>query len=616
MCGVVGWVDFARDLRREGAVLRAMTATMSLRGPDAEGVWLDEHAGLGHRRLAVIDLSTGAQPMTVEHDGAAIAVITYSGEVYNYRELRTQLRGLGHEFRTESDTEVVLHAYLEWGENFAEHLNGMYAFGLWDPREQALLLVRDRMGIKPLYYRPMPDGVVFASEPKGVLAHPQVPAVVDTDGLRELLAFTKTPGHGIYRDLREVRPGEIVRVDRSGLHARRYWSLTPREHTDDRDTTVRTVRELLDDIVQRQLIADVPLGVLLSGGLDSSAITALAARALTAQGAGPVRSFAVDFAGQTEHFQQTGMHLTPDAPFVHEVAQHVGSDHTDIVLDSPALMDPLYRTGVLTAADVPPALGDMYTSLYLLFRAVRERSTVALSGESADEVFGGYAWFHDPAVIRADTFPWVAAVRGAAGDSRPPSLFAPDLKLDLPGYQDAAYRQALTEVDHLPGESPEEYRMREMFYLNLTRFVQVLLDRKDRMSMAHGLEVRVPFCDHRLVEYVYNVPWSLKSFDGREKSLLRAATADVLPASVVARRKSPYPSTQDPAYERMLADRARAVLTDPGAPVRALLDDNRARALAGAKFEGGALAVARRGVEMLLGLNEWLSRYPVRLELN
>lgn len=227
MCGVVGWVDFARDLRREGAVLRAMTATMSLRGPDAEGVWLDEHAGLGHRRLAVIDLSTGAQPMTVEHDGAAIAVITYSGEVYNYRELRTQLRGLGHEFRTESDTEVVLHAYLEWGENFAEHLNGMYAFGLWDPREQALLLVRDRMGIKPLYYRPMPDGVVFASEPKGVLAHPQVPAVVDTDGLRELLAFTKTPGHGIYRDLREVRPGEIIRVDRSGLRARRYWSLTP-----------------------------------------------------------------------------------------------------------------------------------------------------------------------------------------------------------------------------------------------------------------------------------------------------------------------------------------------------------------------------------------------------
>jgi asparagine synthase (glutamine-hydrolysing) len=613
VCGIVGWISFERDLRREGAVLRAMTATMSLRGPDAEGVWLDEHVGLGHRRLAVIDLATGAQPMSVEHDGRTLVTVTYSGEIYNYRELRDELRGLGHDFRTTSDTEVLLHAYLQWGEGFAERLNGMYAFGLWDAREQALLLVRDRMGIKPLYYRPMTDGVVFASEPKGVLAHPQVPAVVDSDGLREMLSFVKTPGSAIYQGLREVRPGEIVRVDRSGLRTRHYWRLTAKEHTDDLPTTIRTVRELLDDIVERQLIADVPLCVLLSGGLDSSAITALAAKALGAAGGGPVRSFAVDFPGQTEKFQADAMRDTPDAPFVHDVAEHVACEHTDIMLDPAALMDPLYRSGVINAADLPAQGGDIFTSLYLLFRAVRERSTVALSGESADEVFGGYRWFHVPEIVNADTFPWLAAVQLMAGP-RNEGILAPDLmkQLDIPAYQDASYRQALSEVDHIEGVSAKERRMREVSYLHLTRFVQILLDRKDRMSMAHGLEVRVPFCDHRLVEYVYNAPWSMKTFDGFEKSLLRAATADVLPQSVVDRRKSPYPSTQDPAYDQTLRDRVQALLKNQDAPLRPLLNEKAVQAVgegAGDMFGG------RMRMELALNLNEWLTRYPVSLQL-
>jgi len=516
-------------------------------------------------RLNDGSITTGAQPMSADHDGALAAVVTYSGEIYNFRELRDELRGLGHQFRTTSDTEVLLRAYLQWGESFVDRLNGMFAFGLWDPRERALLLVRDRMGIKPLYYHPMPDGVVFASEPKGLLAHPSVSAVVDNDGLRELLTTVKTPGHGIYQGMREVRPGEIVRIDASGLHARRYWRLEAREHTDDLPTTIRTVRELLDDIVT----------------------------------------------------QPDEMRETSDTPFVHDVAEHVSADHTDIVLDSPALMDPLYRTEVVHASDLPSAMGDMYTSLYLLFRAVRERSTVALSGESADEVFGGYTWFHDPAVVAAETFPWLATLQVLAGETADPAetLFTPDLtaKLDLNGYRDAAYRQALAEVDHLPDESPVEHRMREIFYLNLTRFVQILLDRKDRMSMAHGLEVRVPFCDHRLVGYVYNTPWAMKTADGREKSLLRAAAADVLPASVVARKKSPYPSTQDPAYEQMLRDRLRALLDDSGSPLLPLLDPKSARALTEGAYEGNSFAPMRRGIEMTLSLNEWLSRYPVRL---
>ncbi|WP_238005665.1 asparagine synthase (glutamine-hydrolyzing) [Dactylosporangium sp. AC04546] len=615
MCGIVGWVAYDRNLVHEQAALRAMTATAALRGPDAEGLWLDRHCGFGHRRLAVIDLAGGVQPMLADEDRQPTVAITYSGEVYNYRELRAELRALGHDFRTDSDTEVVLHAYLEWGEDLAERLNGMYAFGVWDGRQQRLLLVRDRMGVKPLCFHPTPDGVLFASEPKSILAHPDVSAEVDLDGLRELLALVKTPGHGVYRGVHEVRPGHIVVVDRDGTRTRRYWGLSARPHPDDLDTTVHTVRDLLEDIIRRQLIADVPLCTLLSGGLDSSAVTALAALGSRAQGLGPVRSFAVDFVGQTEHFHPDALRPEPDTPYVHEVAKHVGSQHADIVLNSGELTDSLYRTEVMAANDVPTGLGDLYTSLFLLFRAVREHSTVALSGESADEVFGGYRWFHDPAAVNADGFPWLTALPDRSGSAQ--GLFAPELEraLDLHGYRDAAYRQALTEVDHLPDESPAEHRMREISYLHLTRFLQTLLDRKDRMSMAHGLEVRVPYCDHRLVEYVYNTPWSMKAFDGREKSVLRAAVADLLPESVLRRQKSPYPSTQDPVYERTLRQSLTEVVDDPQAPIAELINPPRVRETLAAPLEESGFGMSRRSVELLLGLNLWLRRYPVRLAL-
>ncbi|MFH8681286.1 asparagine synthase (glutamine-hydrolyzing) [Streptomyces lydicus] len=616
MCGITGWISYGTDLTTQRPTLEAMTATMACRGPDAAGVWLGTHAAFGHRRLAVIDLDGGTQPMAVERDGRTLLVTTYSGEVYNYRELRAELEQLGHAFRTSSDTEVVLHAYLQWGEAFAERLNGMYAFALWDPRTEELLLVRDRMGVKPLYYHPTPDGVLFGSEPKAILAHPAVRPVVDAEGLAELITFTKTPGHAVYRGMHEVRPGHVVRVGRGGPSARCYWSLTAREHTDDLDTTVAHVRELLDDIVARQLIADVPLCTLLSGGLDSSAITALSARALAAQGRGPVRSFAVDFTGYTEHFTPDDLRGTPDGPYAHALAEHVRSDHRDIVLDTAALMDPGHRAAVLAARDLPNGFGDGDTSLYLLFKAVREWSTVALSGESADEVFGGYRWFHDPEAVNADTFPWVAARlagRFAGGRASREALLDRGLlaKLDLRGYQARRYREALAEVPYLDSDTGHQRRMREVSHLHLTRFVQILLDRKDRASMAVGLEVRVPFGDHRLVDYVFNTPWSMKTFDGWEKSLLRAATRDVLPDLVADRVKSPYPSTQDPRYNEALRTELIHLAADRDAPVRPLLDPG---ALAGVTADGASNDI-RPGAELVLGMNAWLRTTGTTLEL-
>jgi asparagine synthase (glutamine-hydrolysing) len=591
MCGIAGWVDFER--RAPAGALTAMTATMACRGPDEGGLWSDGPVALGHRRLSVIDLAGGRQPMR-----AGRAVLTYSGEVYNHHELRAELTRLGHEFATNSDTEAVLRAYLEWGTDCAERLNGMFAFAVWDADEQCLTLARDRLGIKPLYYAPTGHGVIFGSEPKALFAHPDVRPILTADGLRRLFTTIKQPGETAYDGIREVCPGETVRVGPAGIHRNTYWSLETVEHTDDLDTTVETIRDLLDDIVRRQLEADVPIGTLLSGGLDSSAITAMAASAI-----GTVRSFAVDFEGYAESFVPAEGRVTPDAPYVAALAGHVGSDHTDIVLSSADLIDPVLRSNVLTAMDLPISGSDGYGSLYLLFRAIRGHSTVALSGEAADEVFGGYQAFHDPEVVRSATFPWL--VRARRQPSRA-TVLSPDLRdrLDLRDYVGDSYRTALAGVDPLPGESPSEKRMREISYLYLRYFLPILLDRKDRLSMANGIEVRVPFCDHRVVEYLYNCPWSMKTHDGREKSLLRSATGHLLPAIVRDRVKSPYPVTQDPAYHKAIHSEFTEMLGDPGAPIHQLVDAPGMRRMTGSRPLG-----------FLLQFNAWLRRYEPELRI-
>ncbi|MEV6881378.1 asparagine synthase (glutamine-hydrolyzing) [Streptomyces sp. NPDC051135] len=613
MCGITGWVSFDRDLGSEKAALDAMTETMACRGPDDRGVWAQGPAALGHRRLAIIDLPGGRQPMSVDTPHGTVALV-YSGETYNFTELRRELTDRGHRFTTDSDTEVVLRGYLEWGDTLPERLNGMYAFALWDGRENKLVMVRDRMGIKPFYYHPTADGVLFGSEPKAILAHPLARRRVRLDGLRELFTMIKTPGHAVWDGMREVEPGTVVTVDHAGVHQRRYWELETRPHTDGRDATVAYVRSLLDDIVRRQLVADVPRCTLLSGGLDSSAMTALAARQLGEHGE-KVRSFAVDFAGQTENFIADELRGTPDTPFVHDVARASGTDHQDIVLDAQALADPEIRARVIRARDLPAGLGDMDASLYLLFRSIRDHSTVALSGESADEVFGGYLQFFDEEARRADTFPWLVSMSRHMGEDT--DVLRPGLaaKLDLPAYVADGYRDAVAGIRRLEGESDFEYRMRRICHLHLTRFVRILLDRKDRASMAVGLEVRVPFCDHRLVEYVYNTPWALKSFDGREKTLLREATADVLPKSVYDRVKSPYPSTQDPKYAAALQDQAKDLLTRTGHPVFDLVDPDSLRRAAERETPMSGQA-DRRGLERALDLALWLDLYRPELVLS
>jgi asparagine synthase (glutamine-hydrolysing) len=604
MCGIAGWVDLAADLEGERDTVEAMTATMSLRGPDAGGIWMSRHAAIGHRRLAVIDIEGGVQPMVAGGD----VVLTYSGEIYNYRELRAELVAVGHEFRTASDTEVVLRAYLEWGVSCLERLNGMYAFAIWDGRSEELLLVRDRLGVKPLYYYPLPDGLLFGSEPKAILANPLAKARVDSRGICSVLTGIRTPGLSVFRDLFELRPGHYLKLSRAGTTVERYWELEARPHEDDLATTVATIRELLEDIVPRQLVSDVPLCMLLSGGLDSSALVALASKAEGTSAS--LRTFAVDFGTENVVDDKLRMFVSRDSPFADEVARHLGVNHTKIELEATALLEAEVRQEVLLAMDTPANAADADTSLYSLFRAIREHSTVAVSGEAADEIFGGYPWMHDETAVGLPLFPWVTFL--AQHDQGVSTLADSDIvnRFGVLEYMMGQNSESLAEVPQLEDEEPRERRMREVMHQHLTRFLPNLLDRKDRMSMATGLEVRVPFCDHRLLEYVFNTPWSMKTFDGREKSLLREATRDLLPPSVLDRQKSGYPSTQDPRYDESLRAMLTQLAADPDDPVLNLFG---AEDLAGLLDEGSAgVSVMRRlRLESAVRMSAWFKEYQV-----
>ncbi|MFD4173237.1 MULTISPECIES: asparagine synthase (glutamine-hydrolyzing) [Streptomyces] len=619
MSGITGWVDFARDLTTEGRTVRAMSDALAHRGPDGEGHWLHGHAALAHRRLALRSEGGAGQPLVYATGGGPVAALALDGALTNADELRGELTARGHGFTGGGDAEVALCAYLQWGGDFARRLEGLFALAVWDERSQELLLVRDRLGVKPLSYCPTATGLLFASEPKALLAHPEVEPVVDADGLREVFAHSRMPGTGVFRGMREVVPGHLLVVGARGAVERRYWTLPAVRHTDGPAQTAATVRRLLSEAVGSHLRADVPVGAMLSGGIDSSALTALAARL----GSERLRSFSVNFAGYEDSFEpHPTMRATPDAPFAELAARHIGSDHTEILLGTAALADPDVHLAAMRGQDAPSPLGDMDASLLLFFAALRRAGvTAVLSGETADEVFDGYFWAYDPRHSNGGTFPWVSFERGhdAATGGLGCSLIDRGLRKDLDflGYADAHYRAALTEVPRLAGEGPEDRRAREVTYLALTRWAPTHLDRADRMSMAHGVQLRPPFCDRALVEYVFNVPSALKRMDGQEKGLLRAAVADLLPEAVLRRRKSAYPTTQESAYGDVVRARFAEVAGAADSPVAPLLDAEATAAALGSRgAPSGAFAwVERASMEMVLQLDSWLTSYGVRLRL-
>lgn len=613
MCGIAGWIDFtSRDFNRT-QIMDAMTDALTHRGPDARGTWHGQHASLGHRRLSIIDLKGGAQPMiTIAQSGQCVA-ISYNGEIYNFRELRTELKNIGYQFETDSDTEVILKGYLHWGQQVAHHLTGIFAVSIWDGEREQLLLLRDHLGVKPLYYYPTDNGMVFASEPKSLFKNPFVNPRVSKTGFCEILDMVKTPTLTPYDGMYELRPGTMLLFNRSGIKTKTYWNLEAKTHLDDYATSIETIRSILSNTIRQQLVSDVPICALLSGGLDSSAITALAAKEM---GRKKLSSYSVDFKFNLDEFTADGVRGSADAPFARELATHSGTIHTELLLNSEEMVNPDTRNNVLRAVDSPPAYwGDMWPSLYLLFREISSHSKVALSGEGADEVFGGYQWFRNPAAVKSDTFPWLTA--GSSRYFGGTQLFSQEFlsTLDRESYRAERYREAINEAPVLKDESDVNARMRIISYLAMTRFLQTLLDRNDRMSMASGVEVRVPFCDHRLVEYVFNIPWDMKTIDGREKTLLREAARHFIPESVANRIKTPYPAIQDGRYEEGLRVALSEVLVDKNSPVVDLLDKKKVNNFLARSSTKVSQPYNRGSLEMALWVNRWIKEYRVEIFL-
>ena len=608
MCGIGGFVDYERDARRGGPILHGMKRTLTPRGPDAEGTYFDEDAALVHRRLIVIDPEGGKQPM---HSPDRNTIIIYNGELYNTPELRTELMSRGHEFVGHSDTEVLLHAYLEWKTDAFSRLNGIFAFAIWEKRERRLTLCRDRLGVKPLFFAPIRNGLTFGSTIDTVLCHPEIEPALDEDGLRTLLLLgpARPPESGVFRQIKSLLPGHFAVLTPENFTDHVYWQLEAHEHEDDLPTTIERTHTLICDAARRQLVSDVPLACFLSGGLDSSILSMLAAKDYAARGE-TLHTWSVDYRDNDKYFTKSIFQPNSDDSYIDQMVDFLGTHHHRVVLEPEALCAALLPA---TDARALPGMADVDSSLLLFCAAVkRGGTTVCLSGECADELFGGYPWYHREEILFEDTFPWSRSVGLRLG------LLTPDAVRNGEEFVRQHYRDTCDRAPKLPSDDKKAARMREMFVLNLDWFMATLLDRKDRMSMYSGLEVRVPFCDHRIVEYAYNMPWDFKSLEGREKGIVRRAFADELPKEIVYRKKSPYPKTFHPVYTRLCADYVRRIFEDNTSVAATLFDRNavqklmqRPESLAEPWF--GQLMRTPQIFAYIIQLDRWFQHYHVKI---
>jgi len=605
MCAIAGLIGI---LPGEG-VPEKLLATMHRRGPDGSGVFRVDDCCLLHSRLAIIDPAGGAQPMTLHYGGITYTLV-YNGELYNTQALRTRLMELGHTFTGHSDTEVVLHAYAEFGAEAVELFNGIFAMAVWEAEPERLFLARDRIGVKPLFYMEQGGGLIFASEIKTILAVPGVRARLDGEGAAQLLLLGpgRLPGSGIFRDIRELEPGCRAWYDGKKFRWERYWQLRDRKHTHSFPETAARVRELVLDAIRAQMVSDVPIGTFLSGGLDSSIITAVCARAMEEKGES-LQTFSVDYADQERYFRPGKFQPDGDSAYIRLMQAHLNTRHHWTCLTPEQLSDALEES---TLARDLPGMADVDFSLFAFCREIRRDVKVALSGECADEIFGGYPWYRDPEVRAREGFPWAQNTRERT------ALMSSVLRSKISGedFVMDAYRDTCARSDILPGTDPKERRMKEMVNLNFRWFMQTLLDRKDRMSMYHGLEVRVPFCDYRIAEYLYGVPWEFKDYQGREKGLLRHAVRDLLPEKILTRKKSPYPKTFDPAYGQIMEKRLQHLLREKDSALFRLVDRASLEMLLQQEQHWpwyGQLMGRPQTMAYFVQLDFWLRRYNIEL---
>lgn len=600
MCAISGMIGLPCD----ETTVRKLLETMHRRGPDAEGIYRNENVTLLHARLAIVDPDGGRQPMELSWAGENYTLV-YNGELYNTDELRSELERHGHKFMSHSDTEVVLHSYAEYGWKCVKKMNGIFAFAVWEQRRKRLFLSRDRIGVKPLFFKLHAGGLLFASEIKSILAYPGVRPKLDREGAAQILLLGpgRLPGSGVFKNIQEVEPGFCGYYDQDNLRLWQYWKLRDREHRESFEETSECVRYLVRDSIRRQMVSDVPIGTFLSGGLDSSIITAICAEEKQAKGE-RLKTFSVGYENNEKYFKSSKFQPNADDEYIEIMRSALETEHHNTLLTPEALVQSLEESTI--ARDLP-GMADVDFSLLAFCSDIRKKVKVALSGECADEIFGGYPWYRDPEVRSKVGFPWAQNTAERAAFLRQSIIKDPE------EYVMDVYLDTCRSSDILPGTTEEDRRVKEMVNLNFRWFMQTLLDRKDRMSMYHGLEVRVPFCDYRIAEYLYGVPWEFKDYQGREKGLLRHAMEGILPDEVLYRKKSPYPKTFDPRYGELVAVRLRELL-ERDSPMWYFVDREKVRRLFRMESQWpwyGQLMRRPQTMAYFLQIEFWLRHYQV-----
>lgn len=615
MCGLVGFANPFKDVSSFRNVLNNMNNEIAKRGPDEDGMYFEENVCLGHKRLIVIDPDGGKQPMIFRDQGNTYSLV-YNGQIYNTKELRDELSENGFTFDGHSDTEVLLKGFSFWKYDIIHKLNGIFSFAIWNSKEKELFVARDHFGVKPFYYSIVDGTFVFASEVKALFKYPGITAKIDSEGISELFGLgpSHTPGHGIFKDIHELKPASYGVFNSSGLHVEKYWSLVSLPHKDSFGTTCDKVRFLLEDSIRRQLVSDVPLCTFLSGGLDSSIITLYAANYCKEKGLPPLNTYSVDYVDNDKNFVKTDFQPNSDNYYINLMKNKLNTNHHSIILDTPELADSL--EDAMLARDYP-GMADVDSSLLLFCKNVKKHATVTLTGECSDEIFGGYPWFFRDDALNSGTFPWSIAL-----DERQ-TLLNPEIakKVHLKDYVNFRYTESLNEVNILDTDSKETQEKRKISHLTLNWFMQTLLDRSDRMAMYNGFEIRVPFCDYRLAQYVWNIPWEIKALNGREKGLLRYVMKDLLPSEIVDRKKSPYPKTWNPTYLQKVKGMLTDIMENKNAPINSLL--NRQYILDIIKTDGkaftrpwfGQLMTGPQLMAYLCQVNMWLEKYQPTIDL-
>ena len=600
ICGILGGSGLESE-----KIIKEMNATMKNRGPDQSGIFSDGDIHLAHNRLAIIDVENGRQPMTRVYGGVSYTIV-YNGEIYNTAELTEIIKSRGITPETYCDTEVVLYLYILFGEKCAEMLNGIFAFAVFNGRTKEVCLVRDRFGIKPLFYAFDGKTMIFASEIKAILKYPSIKPIVDEKGIWQLIFLTpvRLTG-GIFRNVSELEPAHYGIWRDGTFKKRRYWELKAAVCTESRDEVIAHTRFLLTDAIERQLVSDVPLCTLLSGGLDSTVISGVAARCLKERGE-ELSTYSFEYEGNRESFHSSLFQPQSDDDYARFAAEFLGTEHHILTASTEDVVNALKPAA---AARDFPGQADIDSSLYYFCSLIKKNHTVALSGECADEIFGGYPWFYRPEMLENPFFPWIHDPMIRA------KLFNEDFARPNEGYEylRGEYQRSMAECPALENDSDSMKTSRRATWLSVNYFMASLLERKDRMSMASSVEVRVPFADHRILEYVFNVPWEIKFENGVEKALLRNAMRDYIPEKVFSRKKSPYPKTQNPAYEQAVLNRVRERLQDSGSVLHNILNFKAFNSFINGENETwfGQLMAKPQLLAWLIQLDYWTDAYNV-----